>query len=147
MKITVRKATMQDLDAIKKIYDNLHTAEENGIITTGWVRGVPVCSVLGAASGAACSGSLGALGSYSLRISSRFRSRFSITPPPYAFAVRCRRVSYMKIPAATEAFREVILPHMGNRSRKSHFSRTSLPMPKPSEPITRATGPVRSTLS
>lgn len=40
MKITVRKATMQDLDAIKKIYDNLHTAEENGIITTGWVRGV-----------------------------------------------------------------------------------------------------------
>lgn len=40
MKITIRKATEQDFDAIKKIYDNLHTAEENGIITTGWVRGV-----------------------------------------------------------------------------------------------------------
>lgn len=40
MEINIRKATEKDLVAVAKLYDNLHTAEENGLITTGWVRGV-----------------------------------------------------------------------------------------------------------
>lgn len=35
-----RKASMQDLDRISEIYDEIHTEEENGSVTIGWVRGV-----------------------------------------------------------------------------------------------------------
>ena len=35
-----RKAERSDISEITKIYDNIHTAEENGKATGGWVRGV-----------------------------------------------------------------------------------------------------------
>lgn len=35
-----RKATEQDLDAIEAIYDAIHTQEEAGITSIGWVRGI-----------------------------------------------------------------------------------------------------------
>lgn len=36
----IRKATIHDIDAVEKIYDNIHTAEEEGRQTIGWVRGI-----------------------------------------------------------------------------------------------------------
>lgn len=36
----IRKAAIDDIDAIEKLYDELHTAEEKGEQTTGWIRGV-----------------------------------------------------------------------------------------------------------
>ena len=36
----IRKATASDIDAIEKIYDDIHTAEENGGQSIGWIRGV-----------------------------------------------------------------------------------------------------------
>lgn len=36
----IRKATIDDIDAIESLYDEIHTAEENGEQTTGWIRGV-----------------------------------------------------------------------------------------------------------
>ena len=35
-----RKADMNDLDAIAAIYDHAHDAEEAGLTTTGWIRGI-----------------------------------------------------------------------------------------------------------
>lgn len=35
-----RKATVQDIPAIEKIYDDIHTEEEAGRTTIGWIRGV-----------------------------------------------------------------------------------------------------------
>ena len=40
MKIKIRKAVPDDLDAVSKIYENIHTEEEKGQVTIGWVRGV-----------------------------------------------------------------------------------------------------------
>ena len=40
MKIKIRKAVPEDLDAVSKIYENIHTEEEKGQVTIGWVRGV-----------------------------------------------------------------------------------------------------------
>ena len=34
----IRKATEADLDAVIKIYDELHDAEESGEISVGWIR-------------------------------------------------------------------------------------------------------------
>ncbi len=36
----IRTATNKDIDAIADIYSNIHTAEENGLSSTGWLRGV-----------------------------------------------------------------------------------------------------------
>ena len=36
----IRKAATADLDAIERIYNELHQAEEDGLITTGWARGI-----------------------------------------------------------------------------------------------------------
>ena len=36
----IRKATISDLDAVARIYDAQHTAEEAGKSTVGWIRGV-----------------------------------------------------------------------------------------------------------
>lgn len=36
----IREARPTDIDAIEKIYDNIHTAEENGSAVIGWTRGV-----------------------------------------------------------------------------------------------------------
>lgn len=36
----IRKATQNDIDAVEKLYDAIHTAEENGKQTIGWIRGV-----------------------------------------------------------------------------------------------------------
>ena len=36
----IRKATLSDLPSIVNLFDEIHTAEEAGIITTGWQRGV-----------------------------------------------------------------------------------------------------------
>ncbi len=36
----IRKATITDLDAIERIYDDVHTMEEAGTQTVGWIRGV-----------------------------------------------------------------------------------------------------------
>lgn len=36
----IRKATEQDIDAIERIYEDIHTQNERGLLTTGWVRGV-----------------------------------------------------------------------------------------------------------
>ncbi len=45
-----RKANRDDLDAIERIYDRTHDAEEAGLTTTGWVRGIyPVREVAEAA--------------------------------------------------------------------------------------------------
>ncbi len=38
--MNIRKATINDIDAIEKIYDDIHSAEENGKQTIGWIRGV-----------------------------------------------------------------------------------------------------------
>ncbi len=38
--VIVRHALASDLDAIAEIYDHIHTAEENGDATIGWIRGV-----------------------------------------------------------------------------------------------------------
>lgn len=36
----IRKATMQDIPAVAAIYEAIHTEEEAGETTTGWIRGV-----------------------------------------------------------------------------------------------------------
>ena len=36
----IRKATEKDLDKIEQIYNDVLTAEENGLVTTGWIRNV-----------------------------------------------------------------------------------------------------------
>ena len=36
----IRKATKNDIDAIEKIYDKIHTEEEKGNVVIGWVRGI-----------------------------------------------------------------------------------------------------------
>lgn len=36
----IRRAADADLDAVEKLYDEIHTAEEAGILTTGWIRNV-----------------------------------------------------------------------------------------------------------
>ena len=42
----IRKATAADLSAVEAIYDEIHGAEEKGIITTGWLKGIyPVRAV------------------------------------------------------------------------------------------------------
>lgn len=38
--MNIRKATAADLDGIEKIYDDIHTAEERGEQTIGWIRDV-----------------------------------------------------------------------------------------------------------
>lgn len=38
--IIIRKAEIADLTAILAIYDDIHTMEEQGLITSGWVRAV-----------------------------------------------------------------------------------------------------------
>lgn len=40
MPVKIRKATVSDIDAINKIYENIHTAEESANAFVGWVRGV-----------------------------------------------------------------------------------------------------------
>ena len=47
--LSFRKADINDLDAIDRIYERTHDAEEAGLTTTGWVRGIyPVREVAGA---------------------------------------------------------------------------------------------------
>ena len=36
----IREARPVDLDAIEKIYDNIHAAEESGRVKIGWISGV-----------------------------------------------------------------------------------------------------------
>ena len=36
----IRKAAASDIDAVEKIYDELHQAEEEGATTIGWLRGI-----------------------------------------------------------------------------------------------------------
>lgn len=38
--MNVRQANQGDIDAVETIYSDTHTAEENGMVTIGWVRGV-----------------------------------------------------------------------------------------------------------
>lgn len=38
--MNIRKANRRDLDSIENIYNEIHTAEEEGILTIGWKRGV-----------------------------------------------------------------------------------------------------------
>ena len=38
--MNIRKANCRDLDSIERIYNEIHTAEEEGILTIGWKRGV-----------------------------------------------------------------------------------------------------------
>ena len=46
MELTFRKATSDDLEDIVRIYERSHDAEEAGLTTTGWKRGIyPVRSV------------------------------------------------------------------------------------------------------
>lgn len=40
MIFTIRKGEYSDLDAVERIYDELHDAEEDNRITVGWKRGV-----------------------------------------------------------------------------------------------------------
>lgn len=36
----IRKASLSDIPAVCRLYDRIHTAEENGTLSIGWVRGV-----------------------------------------------------------------------------------------------------------
>lgn len=36
----IRKATENDIDLVEKVYNDIHTAEEKGERTTGWIRGI-----------------------------------------------------------------------------------------------------------
>ena len=36
----IRRATEADTEAVETLYDDIHTAEEMGTLTTGWIRGV-----------------------------------------------------------------------------------------------------------
>lgn len=48
--MTIRKAILPDLDAVEKLYEEVHDAEESGRQTIGWIRGVyPVRSTAEAA--------------------------------------------------------------------------------------------------
>lgn len=38
--LTIRKATMADVPGIAAIYDAIHSLEEQGLTTTGWVRSI-----------------------------------------------------------------------------------------------------------
>ena len=38
--MNIRKASASDLDSIEQIYNDIHTAEENGKQTIGWMRGI-----------------------------------------------------------------------------------------------------------
>ncbi len=38
--MNIRRATLFDLSGVDRVYQEIHDAEENGIITTGWLRGV-----------------------------------------------------------------------------------------------------------
>lgn len=38
--MTIRKAMLADIPAVSAIYGAIHTAEESGLTTIGWVRGV-----------------------------------------------------------------------------------------------------------
>lgn len=50
MEITIRKADAADLDAVVRVYEHVHDAEEAGPAQVGWVRGVyPVRSTTEAA--------------------------------------------------------------------------------------------------
>ncbi len=40
MSVHVRRAEESDLDAVSRIYDEIHQAEEEGTITTGWLRNI-----------------------------------------------------------------------------------------------------------
>ncbi len=43
-----RQATIKDLDRISEIYDAIHTREEQGQYTTGWLRGIYPTRAVGA---------------------------------------------------------------------------------------------------
>ena len=48
--MNIRKASPADLPGVEKIYDDLHDAEESGLVTIGWIRGVyPTRATAGAA--------------------------------------------------------------------------------------------------
>lgn len=36
----IRKASEKDIEAVAEIYDDIHTAEEQGAVSIGWIRGV-----------------------------------------------------------------------------------------------------------
>lgn len=38
--MNIRRATLFDLPGVAKVYEEIHGAEEAGLITTGWIRGV-----------------------------------------------------------------------------------------------------------
>lgn len=38
--MNIRKAVLSDLDAVERIYDKIHRAEEQGLQTIGWIRGI-----------------------------------------------------------------------------------------------------------
>lgn len=38
--MTIRKAAEKDIQAVGDIYEKIHTAEENGKVTIGWIRGI-----------------------------------------------------------------------------------------------------------
>lgn len=40
--MNIRKAKEKDIPAVDEIYDDIHTAEESGKVTIGWIRGVVV---------------------------------------------------------------------------------------------------------
>ena len=40
MSTTFRKATLDDLDALLALYDHVFTAEEAGLTSVGWLRGI-----------------------------------------------------------------------------------------------------------
>ena len=40
MEMTIRKATEKDIPAVAEIFSNIHTAEEEGTVTIGWIRAV-----------------------------------------------------------------------------------------------------------
>lgn len=51
-----------------------------------------------------------------------------------------RKISAMAMPAETEAFSELTCPTIGIFTTKSLFFKTSLEIPKPSDPTTKQIG-------
>jgi len=50
--MTIRKATGADIDAVSALFEEIHSAEESGKVTIGWIRGVyPVRATAEAALG------------------------------------------------------------------------------------------------
>src|SRR5262245_50690584 len=64
----------------------------------------------------------------------------------FSFSFRCFSISKRRIPAATETFKEEILPRRGIEIKKSQLFRIKSRIPSPSLPKTKTQFPLKSCL-